>query len=64
MNNLQNNEPNPFNKHVLSEFRHKIDVSNFPAEHEAEIDQLILQSKLDEESKQVPKKILNFNHKS
>ena len=45
MNNLTNNEPSPFNRHVISEFKRKIDTSNFPAEHEAEIDALISKSK-------------------
>ena len=45
MNYMQNNEPNPLNKHSLQEFKRKIDISNFPAEHEAEIDHLLNKSK-------------------
>ena len=45
MNNLHNNEPSPLNRHSLSEFKRQTDISNFPAEHEAEIDELIKKSK-------------------
>ena len=45
MNNLQHNEPSPYNIHVISEFKRQIDTTSFPAEQEAEIETLISKSK-------------------
>ena len=47
MKQLQN-EPNPFNKHTLSEFKRRIDITDRPEQHEAEINELIRQNKENE----------------